>query len=216
MTVYSKIVNKGLIIALVLFSLSSGKVCAIENREEVWTDVGASKSWDNWDVSLTMGNYFVNSGWYLVNGEMQLKRSIWKAWSLGMGYKQEYTQWEGNLLVEYRPMANLFYKVKMGPLSLRNRARMEFRYFEQASATRFRNQLKATYKGRGDLVPYLSTEVFMNSTPLEYTRNRSYLGTQWKVNNLAIDLYACWQVTKLPQPSWFHLFVLGTGLYIDI
>lgn len=203
------------ILFIILVSINS--VRAINDQREIWTDIGGYTSWKDWSLSLTMGNYFWDrTGWYLINGELQVVSPSWHSFYFGLGYKQEYSQWMERWYVEYRPMLNLFYKKSFGKVKLRNRFRTEFRFVEGISSLRYRNELKCTLKGESKFKPYLSTELFLNNEPFKYTRNRSYIGTKWCINRLTLDSYVCWQVTKMNQELWHHLFVIGTGLYLKI
>lgn len=114
---------RNVMVGILIFQVGClAKSTAINEQKEVWTDVGVYTTWKQLNLSLYTGNYFMaDGGWYLINGVVQVTRPLSGPFSMGLGFKEEHYQWNGNWYQEHRPMANLLMTKQWGKLALRNR-----------------------------------------------------------------------------------------------
>ena len=180
---------------------------------ETWTFVGGQTKIRNMSFFFHSANFFRDgSDFFLNHTQLTLDFPSLKSVSFGVGYKQEYVEFPAHWRAEYRPMLHLYYNKSFGNFSFRDRSRWEFRFFDGELVNRYRNQLQLTYKKFKVVNPYISTEFSFYFNKLDYTRQRTIMGSFIHVKNVNFNLFLAHQVNEDYPDIWKHKFILGTGM----
>ncbi len=139
-----------------------------------------------------------------------------KNWSSEIGYRHAALELSSGWREEYRPHLNLAYRGQFKDWAIRNRHRVELRFFEGNSNDhiRYRNEtvLSAlnTYT-QLKLTPFVSEELFFEFTDSHLNVNWLTLGVSHAVSkNQKLKLGYRWQAQKF-SGDWSHRHVLVLG-----
>ena len=160
--------------------------------------------------SFSYGSY----DWFL-EGKINYHAKSWL--DMEFMYRQEFYDLNGITAQEYRPMARLSGKTRLGNITIRNRHRIEFRMFEvETNHIRYRSDLMV--KPDWDLTslnlnPYLSEEIFVARGKM--TRNRFYGGITGQMGRFEPALYFLLQSDAI-ENGWKPRNILGVMLGIEI
>jgi len=180
---------------------------------EIWTFVGARTEWKKVEFTLQNANFFqAEGGWFLDFTQASFEMKANKSFKLGFAYKQEYVKLMDIRRVEYRPMLHLYYSKKFGSFELRDRNRLEFRFFETGMVKRYRNQIMLSYKKFEKIIPYAYTEFFVYLDQFEYLRQRTALGFNVPIKSINLNVFGAHQSDKISSEYWYKKFMLGTSL----
>ena len=200
-----------IIFVILIFRSYSSKATDFEN----WTFVGGATKIGNMHFFFHSANFFrQGSDYFLNHTQMTLDFPSKSNFSFGIGYKQEYVEFEGrsNWRAEYRPMLHLYYTKEWGFLELRDRSRWEFRFIDGELINRYRNQVQLAFTKFKRITPYLSTEFSFYFNKLEYTRQRTILGAEIPIKSINLNLFVGHQINEDLPEIWTHKIMLGTGL----
>ena len=109
-------------------------------------------------------------------------------------------------------MLHLYYEKNWGDFNFRDRNRWEFRFIEGKLINRYRNQVQLMYKKFKVFSPTISTEFSFYFNKLNYSRQRTIVGSFIHVKNLNFILFLGHQINKDFPGVWNHKIMLGTGM----
>lgn len=192
-----------------IFSHNFSKAADFEN----WTFVGGETKIRNIELSFHSANFFRNGTDYFLNHtQLNLDFPSKSNFSFGIGYKQEYVDFIGKWRKEYRPMLHLYYSKSWGNFEFGDRSRWEFRFIEGELINRYRNQLQFSYIKFKKITPYFSTEFSFYFNRLNYTRQRTIIGTHISIKRVNLNLFLGHQINEDFPEMWTNKIMLGTGL----
>ncbi|HKI89010.1 MAG TPA: DUF2490 domain-containing protein [Draconibacterium sp.] len=198
-----------IVFCILIFSFSSSKASDFEN----WTFVGGQTKIGEMNFYFHSANFFRDGSDYFLNHtQLTLDFPSKKSISFGVGYKQEYVEFQNSWRAEYRPMLHLYYNKSWGNLRFQDRSRWEFRFMDGELINRYRNQVQFSYKKFKTLTPYFSTEFSFYFSKLNYTRQRTILGTQIHVKRINFNLFLAHQINEDLPHVWANKIILGTGI----
>lgn len=210
----SKLIKTFLFTATIAILLFSGKLVKATDFEN-WTFVGGETKIKNMEFSFHSANFFNGGSNYFLNHtqmtlEFPSKGNIY----FGIGYKQEYVEFEGrnDWRSECRPMLHLFYEKDWGYLNFRDRSRWEFRFMDGEFINRYRNQVQFAYTKFKRIIPYFSTEFSFYFNKLDYTRQRTVLGAEIPIKSINLNLFVGHQINEDFPETWNNLIMMGTGV----
>ena len=133
-------------------------------------------------------------GMYYVHVDLLLSYTVLSWLNLGAAYRHAFEIKSGKWQEEIRPHFNLIFQLpksisknKLAGFSIKNRSRLEGRFFPSSSAFRYRNKTNISYsykfknqKSNLTLKPYIETEFFYDHAKLEINRNRFSVGLGFK------------------------------------
>lgn len=141
-------------------------------------------------------------------------------WSIDAGYRHARLDLPDGWRDEYRPLVNLAYREQDEKWKIRNRNRLEFRYFDDESddRIRYRNEtvvIVRTTFSRFEFVPYFSQELFYEFTDDKFNQNWITIGAEKTLpGGKKIKLGYRWQAIKfLGEWSSRHLLVTGLSIF---
>lgn len=179
---------------------------------ETWTFIGGSTHIRNTRLKFQSANFFRNGADYFLNhSEVTLDFAGRHPWFYGIGYKQEYVEIPGvkKWRAEYRPMLHLYYQKSFGNWVFRDRNRWEFRIMNGELTNRYRNQAQFTYNKFSRIHPYLSTELSLYISPLDYSRQRSLIGVEFPIHPLTINIFLGHQIDNFLTGNPDKKYMLG-------
>ena len=152
--------------------------------------------------------------------DLSYGRRINENWSIDAGYRHARLEFPQRWRDEYRPLVNLSYREQDENWNIRNRHRLEFRYFDDDSEDRirYRNETviiaRSTYS-RFDLSPYVSEEFFYEFTDDNLNENWLTVGVEKPLSGgKKLKFGYRWQARKfLGEWSSRHLLVTGLSIF---
>lgn len=208
---YKLIKPKPLLLLWAVVTFST--VTALSADFETWTFVGGQTKIKNMSLFFHSANFFRDGSDYFLNHtQITLDFPSQKSISFGVGYKQEYVEFPTRWRAEYRPMLHMYYNKSWGNFSFRDRSRWEFRFYDGELINRYRNQVQLMFKKSELFTPYLSTEFSFYFNKLDYTRQRSILGSFIHVKSVNFNLFMAHQINEDYPDIWKNKVILGTGM----
>lgn len=174
---------------------------------------------DLWKMSLSEKLYYSDTGSLFVHetdvGFAYSGLADWLTLSWNFRYAEGNPSGD-NWIREYRPHFNVTIKDKIAGLPWSNRARIEYRDFdEKKDHWRFRNKLLIDLPFEIPVLhatPYVGDEVLFNLSEHGFNQNRLYAGFKFKItDNLKANLY--YYFLKAQKSSgWDEASVIGAKL----
>ena len=126
------------------------------------------------------------SDFYFAFVDAGLEYKFHPAWRIGAAYRQGWWKVQDEWEKENRPLINLTWSQKIKGISIANRSRLEFRYYEwdKDNDLRFRNRTRIEFPWEilpGGIKPYLEEEFF-------YGKNSEKIEMNWLMAGLYWDL----------------------------
>lgn len=188
------------------------KGTAIEKWES-WTFIGIDTKIKNSELSIHNANFFhTDYGWFLNHTQITYDFFTHKKWFIGLGYKQEYVQFSEKWRKEYRPFFRLFYQKKFTNWEIEDRSQYEMRFIEGELINRFRNQISVAYTKSDKIIPFFSTEFFVNLDNMRYNRQRIFFGLALPVGSFEFLMFTGPEINRFPLGTWRSKYILGTGI----
>jgi len=185
-------------------------------RFEYKTFVGGQTTIGDGRLFFHSANFFRAKEGYFLN-HTQLTYQFFKINKVDFwaGYKQEYVDFPflERWRAEYRPFIQMFYREKGEYIGFWTRSQFEFRFIESELINRYRNQLRFSYERLDILKPYLTTEFSFYFDPLDYTRQRTIVGTIIPTEHFLFNVFVGHQVDKSEIEGWDNRFMTGLGLF---
>ncbi len=143
-------------------------------------------------------------------------------WAVSTEYRQFRSKRPTRWRDEFRPIVNLRYKTAYEGWDFSTRARLAFRFFEDATDNdrlRYRHLFRVSAPWKLTLLdarPYIDEELFYEFTDDGFNQNRISAGFAFPIADIASARVAYqWQSTK-SSDEWNHQHLLLTTLVIDI
>ena len=204
----------------------------------VWTVTAAAQDYPDTGTSFNpLLEYRISKNWYLSsinnvatkNGvdefsiayaDLTLGRRINKTWSVDAGYRHAWIDLIGKTREERRPLINLKRKDFPGGWFILNRARLEWRNFEDdrfEDRFRYRHQLLSVSPWRLPKTQarlYLEEELFYEFTDSGFNMNWLTAGFRFPAGDgVTVKAGYRWQTQKI-QDDWKTRHVLVTGFLV--
>lgn len=150
--------------------------------------------------------------------DLNLGYRLSKTWSAEAGYRHARLQLRSGWRDEYRPLVNLAWRRADDGWAVSNRHRLEFRFFEGATANdrvRYRNETRIAVPQKfaaWGLRPFVEEEFFYEFTEAGFNLNTVSAGVSKKLSKtVSFKLGYRWQAQKFGD-DWDYRHVLVTGL----
>lgn len=199
-------------------------VCPLHSMAE-W-DSGSSQNLfvkvkldEHWFVT-SRNNFATRDGYddlFLGYFDANLGYQLAPHWSLEAGYRRQWIEVGSRTVNEHRPLLNLIWRDRINGWNFSNRARVEFRFFENIFSDRIRCRNEFVAISPLELTPlrlrpYVSDEVFYEFTDNGFNLNWLEGGVRYKLNsNVGFKLGYRWQALKR-NDAWNHTHVFVTGV----
>ena len=179
---------------------------------ENWTFVGGETKWKNTELSFHNANFFRSQqSWFLNHTQVTVDFATHRKFFLGLGYKQEYVDFEERWRREYRPFIRGFYRNEFSLFQFINKNQWEWRFMDGDIIQRYRNMVMLRYQRMKRVTPFVMTEAFFYVKHFNYYRQRFFMGAAIPFKNIEVELFLGYEYTET-LGTWNKKMMLGTGV----